>query len=255
MKKLIISMLCLVSLTTMALRVSAQNTERVQASYLLAFGRLPSSGELTYWNGQGQKSVQWLVDNHKGYIKSNQGTIGKEIIVKSYVDALGYRPSQSEINYHAAFNRTYTEMMSNHLVYVKGVPSEYEKVIKRSYQTVFGRQPNAGELSYWKSQGLFSYMILVSCHQDWKNKNSSGQSQKMAIATNAPFLVTATVSQSVMNETKTTFAGLVSPGGGNMVAAGGGNMVAAGGGNMVAAGGGNMVAAGGGNMVAAGGGN
>lgn len=90
-------MLCLVSITAMALNVSAQNTERIQASYLLAFGRLPASGEITYWNGQGQKSVQWLVDNHKGYIKSNQGSVGKEIIIKSYIDALGYRPSQSTL--------------------------------------------------------------------------------------------------------------------------------------------------------------
>lgn len=249
------TVVCLITMVASKADVKAQNNDRIQASYLLSFGRLANSGELQYWNGQGQKSVQQLVDNHKAYIKSNMGSIGKDIIIKSYVDALGYRPSQSEINYHAQFGRTYSEMMSNHLVYIKGLPAEYEKVIKRSYQTVLGRQPNAGELSYWKGQGVFSYMVLVNCHQDWKNRNAAGQSQTAAISSSAPVLATATVSSSVMTETKNVYAGLVAAGGGNVVSAGGANLVAAGGGNLVAAGGGNLVAAGGGNLVAAGGGN
>lgn len=255
MKNFIITMLCIIGVTTLTADVKAQNNERINASYLLAFGRLPNSGEMTYWNGQGQKSVQQLVDLHNNYIKQNQSTIGREVIIKSYVDALGYRPSQSEINYHAAFNRSYTAMMSNHLVYIKGQPSEYEKVIKRSYQTILKREPNAGEINYWRQQGLLSYMILVNCHQDWKNRNAAGQSQTTAISTSSPLLAVASVSSGVLNEVKATYSSLVSPGGGNVVASGGGNIVAAGGGNIVAAGGGNMVAAGGGNMVAAGGGN
>ena len=246
-------MLFLVSVMSLTFKAKAQNTERIQASYLLAFGRLPSSGEITYWNGQGQKTVQQLVDNHKGYIKTNQASIGREVIIKSYIDSLVYRPSQAEINYHAAFNRNYTEMMSNHLLYVKGQPTEYEKVIKRSYQTILGRQPSTNEINYWKSQGLLSYMILVNCHQEWKNKNTA--SKTTSITLNAPLLATASVSSSVLSETKAVYSSLVSPGGGNVVAAGGGNIVAGGAGNIVAGGAGNIVAAGGGNIVAGGAGN
>lgn len=54
---------------------------------------------------------------------------------------------------------------------------------------------------------------------------------------------------------RTSLAGIVAGGGGNIVAGGGGNIVAGGGGNIVAGGGGNIVAGGGGNIVAGGGGN
>ncbi len=258
-------MVCLIAMTAFKTEVKAQNTERIQASYLLSFGRLANSGELGYWNGQGQRSVQQLVDNHKAYIKSNIGSIGKEVIIKSYIDALGYRPSQGEIDYHSKFGRTYTEMMNSHMVYINTNASEYEKVIKRSYQAVLGRQANSGEIAYWRGQGVFSYMILVSCHQDWKNRNPSAvaptstattqSNSSGTVSASSSVLATATVSATVLAEVKGVYSGMVAAGGGNMVAAGGGNMVAAGGGNMVAAGGGNMVAAGGGNMVAAGGGN
>ncbi|MDQ7949044.1 MAG: hypothetical protein REI78_16330 [Pedobacter sp.] len=255
MKKTILYLTWLLAFTAFAPVAQAQNNERIQASYLLAFGRLPNSGELSYWNGQGQKSVQQLIDNHKSYIKGNMGTVGKDVIIKSYVDALGYRPSQAEINYHTQFGRTYAEMMNNHLIYVKGQPAEYEKVIKRSYQTVLGRQPNAGELAYWKGQGTFSYMVLVNCHQDWKNRNAQGQSQATNISTSAPLLATASVSSGVLNESKTAYNSLVSPGGGSIIAAGGGNVIAPGGANVIAPGGANIIAAGGGNIIAAGGGN
>lgn len=251
MKKLIFTAVCLITMTAFANQVIAQNNDRIQASYLLAFGRAANSGELSYWNGQGQKSVQQLVDNHKTYIKGNMGSVGRDVIIKSYIDALGYRPSQSEINYHSQFGRTYAEMMNNHLIYVQGQPSEYEKVIKRSYQTVLGRQPSAAELTYWKNQGLFSYMVLVNCHQDWKNRNSN-QSQVATISTSSPLLTVVSVVASVLNEAKGVYNALS---GGNAVPTGAGNVIAPGGANIIAAGGGNIIAAGGGNIIAAGGGN
>lgn len=248
-------MLCFIAMAAFSLEVKAQNNERINAGYIIAFGRLASSAELTYWNAQGNLSVQKIVELHKNYIKSNPGSAGREVIIKSYLDGLGYLPTAAEIQYHTKFGRTYAEMVTAHMNYITTYPSEYEKIIKRSYQTILLRQPNINEINYWKSQGVICYAMLINCHQDWKNRNATGQSQRIAVASNAPFIISAPVSAAVLAETKQAFNSLVSPGGGNMVAAGGGNMVAAGGGNMVAAGGGNMVAAGGGNMVAAGGGN
>ncbi len=254
---------CLITMTAFKAEVKAQNDQRIQASYLLAFGRLANSGELTYWNSQGKKSVQQLVDGHKTYIRSNMGSIGREVIIKSYVDALGYRPTEGEIKFHTQYPRTYTEMMNGHLVFVQGNPAEYEKVITRSYQMILGRKPSLDEIKYWKGQGIISYMILANNHQDWKNRNAAlqaqaqpqaqPQAQSTALSTTAPLLAVASVSGDVLIEVKEASKGLSSSAG--AVPTGGGNMVAAGGGNMVAAGGGNMVAAGGGNMVAAGGGN
>jgi hypothetical protein len=229
-----------------------EQEQRIRTSYLMAFGRDASSGEVTYWKGQGNRSVGDLYNNHKAYIKSDN-TTRRQAIIKSYVDALGYNPSEAEITYHSQFNRTYTEMMQQHMNYVSQNASEYDKVIRRSYKAVFNRTPNDGELAYWKGQAKCSYFILVSYHESYKRANqttAASGGNKINFA-NVPFAVSLSVSNLVAKEA----AGIIAAGGGNVIGQNGATMVAAGGGNMVAAGGGNMVAAGGGNMVAAGGGN
>lgn len=227
--------------------VMAQSTERIQASYLVALGRVPNSGEIAYWRGQGNLSVQQLIDRHKKYIGEDRGT-RESIIRKSYVDVLGYNPSPDEVKYHSQFNRTYAQMVNEHIEYAKRYGHIHDNIIKNSYQLAFRRQPNDGELRYWKQFGVISYSYLVSMHEEYKKANNYPSNRVLPMNSSVSF---APVSASVLSETRFAFGELV----GHMVAAGGGNMVAAGGGNMVAAGGGNMVAAGGGNMVAAGGGN
>lgn len=228
--------------------------ERIQSAYILAFGRTPNSGEVTYWSGQGNLTINQIIERHKGYLKTDAGT-NRAVIVKSYLDALGVVPTEAEIKYHTPFYRTYTESMTNHMVYLKQQPSELEKVIKRSYRSVFNREPSAGEITYWKQFGPIPYHILCGFHQDFKAKTTP-PSVNGTLAVNPARVDGVIVSKSVLEEARTAAttlnnntpgATVIAPGGANMVAAGGGNMVAAGGGNMVAAGGGNMVAAGGGN--------
>ncbi|RYY94957.1 MAG: hypothetical protein EOO11_16835 [Chitinophagaceae bacterium] len=82
----------LIALLFSALFAGAQDTEkaqRIKASYLLALGRLPSSGELQYWNGQANVPVGTLVDLHKQYLKGNPSVL-RVVVTKSYADALGY---------------------------------------------------------------------------------------------------------------------------------------------------------------------
>ena len=251
MKKLKTILVLLAVLSTV-FTATAQNNERIQASYIVALGRLPNSGELSYWNSRGNLSVADMVKMHTDYIKIDAGT-RRSVIVKSYIDALGYTPSEGEINYHSSFNKNYTDMVNSHIKYAVQNSSEHDKIIKRSYMKAFNRLPNNGELAYWKKFGVISYSYLVSMHEEYKRTNNSQGNGRLSVS--SPSLSAVMVSASVLADTKLVVSGIVAAGGGNMVAAGGGNMVAAGGGNMVAAGGGNMVAAGGGNMVAAGGGN
>ena len=226
---------------------SPEMRERIQASYLIAFGRPASSGEVQYWAGQHPTSVSALVANHRNYLTRDSGT-HRATIVKAYQDAMGRNPTEAEINYWFRGNDTYTQLMKNHISWLGGNPGEYEKVIRRSYNYVFHRQPNAGELRYWKSQGTLSYIMLVACHQEWQRHNGSTPktSGGLAISSNAPALNAVQLSSSIANEARAA-AGVIAAGGGNVIAAGGGNVIAAGGGNVIAAGGGNVIAAGGGN--------
>lgn len=233
----------------------AATVERVQASYLIAFGRPASAGEVAYWARQNPASVGALVNDHRYYLSRDAGT-HRATIVRAYVDAMGRNPTEAEINYWFRGNDTYAQLMQNHINWLRGNPAEYEKVIRRSYQFALHRQPNAAEVRYWKSQGVMSYAMLVACHEDWQRRNggSSAHGGRVSIAANSSVLATLAVSPAVGREARAA-AGVIPAGAGNVIAAGGGNVIAAGGGNVIAAGGGNVIAAGGGNVIAAGGGN
>ncbi len=231
--------------------VAKARKERIQASYLLAFGRIPSDGEIQYWQGRTDAAkLDDFINQHRKYIASNP-SIQKEVIKKAYNDALGRDPQQGEYDYWSKGTDSYTMLIGKHIYWLTSNPTEYELVIKRSYQKALGKTPNADEIKYWKSQPVYAYDVLLVLHEDWK-KRTGGNGQSTAGTTlnsSSSYLQTVAVSAEILKEVKLSFNGLVTGGGGSMVAAGGGNMVAAGGGNLVAAGGGNMVAAGGGNVI------
>lgn len=256
-KAALLSVLSAFALATSALaQVSADVAQRVQASYLLAFGRAANGGEVTYWARQNVHSVGDLVNLHRQYLSRDAGT-HRATIARAYIDAMGRNPTEAEITYWSRGTDTYSQLMKNHVSWLGGNPAEYENVIRRSYQYALGRQPTPAEIRYWKGQGTLSYAMLVACHEDWKRRNGAAAQKTsggLAIAANVPVLATLTVSPAIANEARAA-SGLVSTNGGNVIAAGGGNVIAAGGGNVIAAGGGNVIAAGGGNVIAAGGGN
>jgi len=259
MKKTILA----ATLSLLALAVSpaqAQNAsvaaERVQASYMIAFGRAASNDEVAYWTKQNPQSVAALVQNHRTYLSRDAGT-HRATITRAYIDAMGRNPTEAEIKYWSGGNDPYATLMKNHISWLGSNPGEYDNVIKRSYQYALHRQPNAGELKYWKSQGILSYAMLVACHEDWKRRNGSNSSQTsggVSIAANSSVLQTVSLSPAIGNEARVA-ANIVASGAGNIVASGAGNIVASGAGNIVASGAGNIVASGAGNIVAVGAGN
>lgn len=213
-----------------------EKTEKIQASYMLAFGRKANQNELNYWLSQPDKTVAAHLDNHRQFANSDKGT-KRALIIKSYKDILGRAPSENEIKYWMNGNNLYFELTKNHIQWLAANPAEYENVIKRSYQYVLGRQPETAEINYWKSQGTLSYVVLLSCHEEWKKTN--GQTAKKtsgssSISTTGSMLQTIPISANVANEVKIA-TGITN--GGNVIAPGGGNVIAPGGGNVVAAGG------------------
>ena len=223
--------------------IAQSQDERIRSSYVMAFGRDASGGEITYWKGQGNLSFNDLISRHKGWIMQDAGT-HQGVINRAYIDALGRNPTSGEIAYWMKGNETYTELMGKHITFLQNNKDEYGKTINRSYKFVFGRDGSAGEISYWKGQPVASYIGLVAYHQDYKARNGNLINGKATVEPSS-MITGVRISNQMLGEIK----------GSNIMVSVGANIVAAGGGNMVAAGGGNMVAAGGGNMVAAGGGN
>ncbi len=228
-----LSVMLFLSLLTSAVTAQSKD-EIIHGSYFVAFGRFANSGEVTYWRKNvGNRSIQQMVANHKDYIRSNQ-TEREQAVKRSYMDAFGWQPSADELRYWSGQNKTYGEMMTNHVNnWLNVYADKKELVIKQSYYKVFGRNATAAELKYWKGQPTYSFVQLVATHTTWKQKNQSSSSVTGVNPNiNANGISTAGLSPQAIS-------GVVAAGGMNVIAPGGGNVVAAGGMNVIAPGGGN----------------
>lgn len=262
MKRVIRSLLVsvLVLVTPLAAQSAAKlKEERIQASYLLAFGRKATADEVKYWSGQKFKDVSELIKLHKDFLAKDRGT-REASIRKSYVDTFGRNPDAAEIKHWAAGVDTYADLMAKHSEWLKGASAEQDAVINRSYQTALGRKPSDAERAYWRQQGVLNYLTLVACHEEWKKSNPQKTSGTAGFSPDCPSLATVSISSALVSEvraaspaTKVTNGQMVSSGGQSLIAAGGQNLIAAGGQNLIAAGGQNLIAAGGQNLIAAGG--
>ena len=239
-KSLLLLVLAFSSVTAFA--QSREKLERIKAAYMLAYGREPVGGEITFYNNQRDQTIPQYLNLLADYAKREK-SFKRSLISKSYIDALGRKPIDGEINYWLNGTDLYYNLVNNHVSWLKGNPAEYEKVIKRSYQAVFGRQPNSGELNFWKGQPTVSYVMLVGCHEQWKRTNGNGNAASNRISNTSNGSVTVVpLTTVVANEVKN--AANIQPGG-NVISPGGGNVVAAGGDNLIAVGSAGVVAAGG----------
>lgn len=234
LRKWNVGLLALLVLSSFSFSASAQTKDEIiHGSYIVAFGRAATSGELTYWRQNvGNSTVQQMVENHRNFIRTNQYE-REQTIRRSYMDAFGWQPSADEVRYWSGQHKTYGELMANHVNNWLGVyPDKKEQVIRQSYYKVFNRNATAAEVKYWMGQTTCSFVQLVAMHTTWKQQN-----QKSSSATRVkPNLNTSAVS---------TTDAFSSPAISQVIAAGGGNVIAPGGGNVIAAGSGNVVSAGG----------
>lgn len=242
-----------------ALAADDVKTQKIKASYMLAFGRPAEPGEVKHWNSQPNYSMKELMDRHRAYISSGYQDF---VITRAYIDAMGRLPLEDEKKYWRPFNQNYSELMKNHVNWLGGGNKEYDKVIKRAFHFVAGRLPDADELRIWKGKGVKSYLILVGLLQHSKAEAAkTGVKRLMGLEDWISSFSTALAAVFVSKPVAAEILALVGNDGASMVAAGGGNMVAAGGGNvmikaeLIGNDGGSMVAAGGGNIVGNAGGN
>lgn len=234
-RKTLGAFLVLFALLAGSLSAAAQSKkEIIHASYFVAFGRYASSGEVNYWmQNIGSWDIQQMVNNHREYLKGNQYE-REEAVKRSYQDAFGWGPSADELRYWAGQNKTYAELMTNHISnWLNVYRDKKEHVVRQSYYKVFGRTATADELRYWMGQPTCSYVQLVAMHTTWKQQNQS----KSTVTRVKPNINSNGISTSSLSPQ--AISGVVAAGGMNVVSPGGGNVVAAGGMNVVAPGGGN----------------
>ncbi len=234
-QKIAISFFAFFMLSIFESSVAAQTKDEIiHGSYFVAFGRTANSGELNYWRQNVRnQTISQMVSNHKNYIRSNQYE-REQTVKRSYMDAFGWQPSNDELRYWSGQNKTYGELMNNHINnWLNIYPDKKKHVIKQSYYKVFGRAANADELQYWMSQPTYSFVQLVATHSTWKQKNQS----RSSVTGVKPNLNTNGISTAGLSPQ--AISGIIAAGGGNVVAPGGGNIIAAGGGNVISAGGGN----------------
>lgn len=235
LRKSILGLVALLAIPFFSSTVAAQSKDEViHGSYIVAFGRAATSGELNYWRQNvGSRTIQQMVDNHRGFIKSNQYE-REQAVKRSYMDAFGWQPSADELRYWSGQNRTYGELMTNHVNnWLNVYADKKEHVIKQSYYKVFNRTATAAEVKYWMGQPTCSFVQLVAIHTTWKQQNQqSSKTTRVNSNLNTPAV-------SSVGFSAPAISGVIAAGGNNVIAPGGGNVIAAGGGNVVSAGGGN----------------
>lgn len=214
---------------------SAQSRDEViNGSYFVVFGRFAHSGEMRHWRQNvGNRNLAQLVELHRAYLKANQSE-REEAVRRSYMDAFGWPPSADELRYWSSENKTYGELMSNHINNWLNVYADKKAVvIRQSYYKVFNRNATDAEVRYWMQQPTYSFVQLVAMHSTWKQKNQNSSTVTSVL----PNLNTNNIS--TIRLSPQAISAVVAAGGANVVAPGGGNVIAAGGGNVVSAGGGN----------------
>lgn len=169
MKKLNMCLLIFLSLAMAPQFVMAQDNaqlkkERVQASYLLAFGRLPNTGELAWWKND--FTVAQLVESHRNYMNKLTPGSKDDVIKKTYFIAFGRdnNVQPGEISHWKNRSEIFWEMLPLHVQWlnqnINDRPDLYNDVVKAAYMKLFGKPATTTELSKWKKQ-IRSFAELV----------------------------------------------------------------------------------------------
>ena len=134
----------LVLIATLALsslsgaETSPVQTERIEASYVLAFGRVPTPAEIAEAGKLGEVNLADLVARHRQRLEVD-AALRRTTAVKAWKDAFGREPTDQEIASSLSGNSTYTELMKRHIQTLAADTAEYEKVMERAYRLVIRR--------------------------------------------------------------------------------------------------------------------
>lgn len=210
---------------------SSEQRERLEASFMIAYGRLPSTSEIDLWAKRDASSLPELVASHRKQLETDES--GRAATMdRAFRDAFGRPPAPGELDASSGGNDLYFDLMAGHIGRLAEQPSEYEEVIQRAYRFVIRRDAYPEEIDYWSQRETISYVLLVGCVEDWARRNQPGlmvTSGVPTISINCDHLSTVRLSPAVAAEARAA-VGLPSAGNGgtHIVAAGAGAVVSGG---------------------------
>ncbi len=175
------------------LRKSHQSTLRhherdaaITRSYQEVFKRPPNEGELNAWRGQvaAGHSYASMVKSHRDYLAKNPPSHAPGVapdparyrppVERAYREWLGRGPNAQEMEHWAGLlaGGKGTEVSMHQSLQADLKRQERDAAIMRSYQEIFGRYPNDGEINFWRGQvqSGVSYARMVQVHRDYLAK-------------------------------------------------------------------------------------
>jgi hypothetical protein len=220
---------------------SPEQRERVDASFVLALGRTPTTTERDSWSSRQPQPISALLEQHRQALQDPAGA--RAVAVKAWQDAYGSVPREDDLK---AANGLYLEQVQRHVKQLADRPADYEAVVHRAYRHLLDRDAYSIEIDYWKARPTLSYVLLVGCVEDWARRNQPGLMATAgvpSIAVTSAEIATVRLSPGVAAEARMA-AGLESEGTRAMDAEVGRNVIAPASASVVSVGGVHFVAAG-----------
>ena len=187
--------------------------ERLDASFLLALGRLPSDAEKPAWASATPVTVADLLSRHRASLRDDAAA-QRAVYVRSWRDAFGCAPDTSDLAAAPATSSTYAEWLQRHLQWLTAHPADYRQVVDRAYQRSVGRGAFPIEQDYWQARPTLSFALLVGCIDNWARRNAPGlmaTTGMAAVSVNCRYLTTRRLSPAVAAEVRAA-TGLVPAG-------------------------------------------
>jgi hypothetical protein len=182
---------------------SAQDDERISASFVLALGRTPAAADLEQWAKDGPRSMAALIGRHREALRHDAAT-GREVAVKAGEDAFGRAPVEDELG-RPAGGEVYAELVQRHLQRLAGDQAEYERIVHRAYRLHLQRDAYAVEIDYWRARPATTFVLLAACVENWARRNQPGLMATAgvpSVSVNSPYLAAVRLSPAVAAEAR-----------------------------------------------------
>lgn len=215
---------------------SADQEQRIAASFVLALGRIPTAVEVEGWAKQPPLPIADLIARHRRQLQGDAAS-ERAVIVRAGQDAFGLAPGEDVIK-SSSGGGTYSDLMQRHIGWLAGHPADYVQVMHRAYRLLLQRDAYSVEIDYWKGRPALSFALLAGCIEDWARRNRPGlmaTTGVAAVSVNSEYLATVRLSPAVAAEARAA-TGLVPAGDPAMASAAGRHAVAPGAANLVSVG-------------------
>lgn len=228
-----------------------EQQERIDASFLLAQGRLPTAEERQAWAGPTEPAFGELLTRQRERLR-NDAAAQRAVAVRAACDAFGTEAPPSELVAVPAVGSAYVDLLQSHLQWLAAHPDAYRQVVDRAYRLAVGREAFPMEQDYWRERATLSFAMLVGCVDSWARRNAPGlmaTTGTPSISINCGYLTTRRLSPAVAAEVRAA-SGLAPSGDAALALARDRDLIAPGAGEIASIGGIHLVAVGGGRFLA-----